>query len=69
MDKLEKAVKLSEEKYCGVSAVYRKAMEMKTEHQETVYQFLIETTLNTKYWFETWLLEFPVRFLMLLEPM
>ncbi|MCY1721901.1 OsmC family protein [Prolixibacteraceae bacterium Z1-6] len=31
MEKLEKAVKLSEEKYCGVSAVYRKAMEMKTE--------------------------------------
>ena len=31
MAKLEKAVKLSEEKYCGVSAVYRHAMEMKTE--------------------------------------
>lgn len=31
MDKLEKAVKLSEEKYCGVSAVYRKAMELSTE--------------------------------------
>ena len=31
MEKLEKAVKLSEEKYCGVSAVYRKAMDMKTE--------------------------------------
>lgn len=31
MAKLEKAVKLSEEKYCGVSAVYRQAMEMKTE--------------------------------------
>jgi putative redox protein len=29
--KLEKAVKLSEEKYCGVTAVYRKAMEMETE--------------------------------------
>ncbi|WP_297086006.1 OsmC family protein [uncultured Draconibacterium sp.] len=29
--KLEKAVKLSEEKYCGVSAVYREAMDMKTE--------------------------------------
>lgn len=29
--KLEKAVKLSEDKYCGVSAVYRKAMEMETE--------------------------------------
>ena len=31
MAKLEKAVKLSEEKYCGVSAVYRQAMEMKSE--------------------------------------
>ncbi len=31
MAKLEKAVKLSEEKYCGVSAVYRQAMEMETE--------------------------------------
>ncbi len=31
MDKLEKAVKLSEEKYCGVTAVYKKAMEMSTE--------------------------------------
>ncbi|MCW0481445.1 OsmC family protein [Gaoshiqia sediminis] len=31
LDKLEKAVKLSEEKYCGVSAVYRDAMEMTTE--------------------------------------
>lgn len=29
--KLEKAVKLSEEKYCGVSAVYRQAMAMSTE--------------------------------------
>ncbi len=29
--KLEKAVKLSEEKYCGVSAVYRQAMAIKTE--------------------------------------
>lgn len=29
--KLEKAVKLSEEKYCGVTAVYQKAMEMETE--------------------------------------
>lgn len=29
--KLEKAVKLSEEKYCGVSAVYKHAMEMETE--------------------------------------
>ena len=31
MGKLEKAVKLSEEKYCGVSAVYKQAMEMETE--------------------------------------
>jgi len=31
MAKLEKAVKLSEEKYCGVSAVYKKVMEMETE--------------------------------------
>lgn len=31
MAKLEKAVKLSEEKYCGVSAVYRQAMKMETE--------------------------------------
>ena len=31
MAKLEKAIKLSEEKYCGVSAVYRQAMDMKTE--------------------------------------
>ena len=30
-DKLEKAVNLSQEKYCGVSAVYRKAMELATE--------------------------------------
>jgi putative redox protein len=30
-DKLEKAVKLSEEKYCGVTAVYKKAMEMESE--------------------------------------
>lgn len=30
-DKLEKAVRLSEEKYCGVTAVYKKAMEMETE--------------------------------------
>lgn len=30
-EKLEKAVKLSEEKYCGVTAVYRKAMEMEVE--------------------------------------
>ena len=31
MDKLEKAVKLSEEKYCGVSAVYKEVMDMETE--------------------------------------
>ncbi len=31
MDKLEKAVKLSEEKYCGVTAVYKKAMELESE--------------------------------------
>jgi putative redox protein len=31
MDKLKRAVELSEEKYCGVSAVYRKAMEMSSE--------------------------------------
>lgn len=31
MAKLEKAVKLSEEKYCGVSAVYKQVMEMETE--------------------------------------
>ena len=30
-DKLEKAVHLSESKYCGVTAVYRKAMEMEIE--------------------------------------
>ena len=30
-DKLEKAVNLSEEKYCGVSAVYKKAIDMETE--------------------------------------
>jgi putative redox protein len=30
-EKLEKAVKLSENTYCGVTAVYRKAMEMETE--------------------------------------
>lgn len=30
-DKLKKAVNLSEEKYCGVSAVYRKAIEMTSE--------------------------------------
>ena len=31
MDKLEKAVKLSEEKYCGVSAAYRLAMNLSVE--------------------------------------
>ena len=33
MDKLEKAVSLSEERYCGVSAVYRKAMGLTSEIQ------------------------------------
>ena len=33
LDKLEKAIKLSEEKYCGVSAVYREAFEIETEIQ------------------------------------
>ena len=31
LDKLEKAVHLSETKYCGVTAVYRKAMDMELE--------------------------------------
>jgi len=31
LDKLQKAVELSEERYCGVSASYRKAMEMTSE--------------------------------------
>jgi len=31
MEKLKRAVELSEERYCGVSAVYRKAMEMTSE--------------------------------------
>ncbi len=31
LDKLQKAVELSEERYCGVSAVYKKAMEMTSE--------------------------------------
>ena len=31
MDKLEKAVNLSGSNYCGVTAVYKKAMEMETE--------------------------------------
>ncbi|WP_430814291.1 OsmC family protein [Carboxylicivirga sp. RSCT41] len=33
MDKLEKAVNLSEEKYCGVSALYKKAIPVTTEIQ------------------------------------
>lgn len=32
-DKLEKAVNLSQDKYCGVSAVYRKAIELTSEIQ------------------------------------
>lgn len=31
LDKLQKAVDLSEERYCGVSAVYKKSMEMTSE--------------------------------------
>ncbi len=31
LEKLQKAVNLSEERYCGVSAVYSKAMEMTSE--------------------------------------
>ena len=31
MDKLKKAVELSEERYCGVSAVYKKVIEMTSE--------------------------------------
>ena len=31
MDKLEKAVSLSEERYCGVSALYKKAIPVTTE--------------------------------------
>ncbi|HOW41175.1 MAG TPA: OsmC family protein [Bacteroidales bacterium] len=31
LDKLQKAVSLSEERYCGVSATYRKAMEITSE--------------------------------------
>lgn len=31
LDKIEKAVSLSEEKYCGVSVVYKKAMEITSE--------------------------------------
>ena len=30
-EKVEKAVRLSEERYCGVSEVYRKAMELTSE--------------------------------------
>lgn len=31
MDKIEKAVSLSEDKYCGVSAVYREVIEITSE--------------------------------------
>lgn len=31
LEKLEKAVKLSEDKYCGVTAVYKKAMKVVSE--------------------------------------
>lgn len=31
IDKLKKAVSLSEERYCGVSAVYKKALELTSE--------------------------------------
>ena len=31
MDKLKKAVELSEERYCGVTAVYKKVMELTSE--------------------------------------
>lgn len=31
LDKLKKAVELSEERYCGVSAVYKKVMELTSE--------------------------------------
>jgi len=33
MEKLEKAVKMSEESYCGVEALYRKAIEVTSEIQ------------------------------------
>jgi len=33
LDKIEKAVKLSDEKYCGVSAVYKKALQLTNEIQ------------------------------------
>jgi putative redox protein len=35
MDKLKKAIELSEERYCGVSAVYKKAVEMSSEIKVT----------------------------------
>ena len=31
MEKLQKAVSLSEERYCGVSAMYKKAIEITSE--------------------------------------
>ena len=31
LDKIQKAVNLSEEKYCGVSAVYKEGMEITSE--------------------------------------
>jgi len=31
LDKIEKAVNLSEERYCGVSVVYRKAMPVESQ--------------------------------------
>ena len=31
LDKLEKAVKMSEDTYCGVGALYRKAIEVTSE--------------------------------------
>lgn len=31
MDKIEKAISLSEDKYCGVSAVYKEVMEISSE--------------------------------------
>jgi putative redox protein len=31
LDKIEKAVSLSEEKYCGVSAIYREALDITSE--------------------------------------
>ena len=31
MEKIEKAVSLSEEKYCGVNAVYREVLEITSE--------------------------------------